>query len=112
MITVGPFPDPEPSIKNITKKKTKMEMNEEDDERKLFAEELFRISWEAWERRDEGQKGNKLQYLGLGYRVYTYMFPGPGELGDTPRVVRLSLDEARTFELIEMLYWFMDVNSF
>jgi len=55
MITVGPFPDPEPSIKNITKKKTKMEMNEE-DERKLFAEELFRISWEAWERRDEGKR--------------------------------------------------------
>jgi hypothetical protein len=111
MIDPGPFPDPEPSIENVTEQKRETEMNGE-NERKLFAEELFRISWEAWERRDEGQKGNKLQYLGLGYRVYTYMFPGPGELRNAPRVVRLSLDEARTFEVIERSYWSKEMNPF
>jgi hypothetical protein len=111
MIPIGPFPDPEPRIEDITEQERETEMNGS-DERKLFAEELFRISWEAWERRDEGKRGNKLQYLGLGYRVYTYMFPGPGELGDTPRVVRLSLDEARTFELIERSYWHKEMNPF
>jgi hypothetical protein len=111
MIDRGPFPDPEPSIENITEEERETEIHGE-DERKLFAEELFRISWEAWEIRDEQQKGNKLQYLGLGYRVYTYMFPAPGELGDTPRVVRLSLDEARTFEVIERSYWSKDMNPF
>jgi hypothetical protein len=119
MVSVGPFVDSKPQNKNVIEQRgwpSLQNIKIEEDERKEFAEELFRISWEAWERRDEGEKGNKLRYVGLGYRVYTYMFPCPGDAGDAgdvPRIVALSLDEARTFDVVEKGYWYIaDSNPF
>ena len=39
-----------------------------------------------------------MKYIGLGYRVYKWILPGPGEVDGDRRVEQLSLDEARTFK--------------
>ncbi|KAH7333104.1 hypothetical protein BKA65DRAFT_553447 [Rhexocercosporidium sp. MPI-PUGE-AT-0058] len=73
--------------------------------RKGIAEDLFKLSREIWLSRPGRYKGEPLKYVGLGYRVYRWVLPGPGEAtGDNQwerRVERLSLDEARTFKEVE-----------
>ena len=71
--------------------------------RQEIAADLFKTSWKAWERRKEGERGAKLKYVGLGYRVYTYMLPSPGEKGnqDKWKVVKLSHDESMEFKAVK-----------
>jgi len=66
--------------------------------RKGIAEDLFKLSREIYWARKGRYKGEKLKYIGLGYRVYKWILPGPGEVDGDRRVEQLSLDEARTFK--------------
>ena len=66
--------------------------------RKGIAEDLFKLSREIYWARKGRYNGEKLKYIGLGYRVYKWILPGPGEVDGDRRVEQLSLDEARTFK--------------
>lgn len=69
--------------------------------RKGIAEDLFKLSRSIWLSRPGRYKGEPLKYVGLGYRVYRWVLPGPGEADGERRVEQLSLDEARTFKEVE-----------
>ncbi|PVH71808.1 hypothetical protein DL98DRAFT_660420 [Cadophora sp. DSE1049] len=66
--------------------------------RKGIAEDLFKLSREIYWARKGRYKGEPLKYVGLGYRVYRWVLPGPGEEDGERRVEQLSLDEARMFK--------------
>ncbi|KAL2065897.1 hypothetical protein VTL71DRAFT_3567 [Oculimacula yallundae] len=66
--------------------------------RKGIAEDLFKLSREIFLNRPGTCKGEPLKYVGLGYRVYRWVLPGPGETYGERRVEQLSFDEAMTFK--------------
>ena len=66
--------------------------------RKSIAEDLFKLSRAIYWARTGRYKGEPLKYVGLGYRVYRWVLPGPGEADGARRVEQLSLDEAMTFK--------------
>jgi hypothetical protein len=104
------------ALKTESQKEWKEELRLREEEangekrRQEIAEDLFKVSWKAWERRKDGERGVKLKYVGLGYRVYTYLLPGPGENGkkDKWKVVRLSHDDAMEFEAVKNLLFSED----
>ncbi|KAG4442000.1 hypothetical protein IFR05_002526 [Cadophora sp. M221] len=69
--------------------------------RRGIAEDLFKLSRNIWLSRPGRYKGEPLKYVGLGYRVYRWVLPGPGEAEGERRVEQLSLDEASTFTEVE-----------
>lgn len=99
------------SLKSGSQKEWKEELRLREEEargekiRQEIALDLLKVSWKAWERRKEEERGTKLKYVGLGYRVYTYMLPGLGEKGkqDRWKVVKLSHDDAMEFGVVREL---------
>jgi hypothetical protein len=81
----------------------KQEKEEEEESQQAIAAELLDISWTAWGNRKDGDRGTKLKFVGLGYRVYTRLWCGFEKSESGWTTVRLPHEKAMEFNSVRTM---------